>query len=640
MTLQKQFSLSVCGSFFILLSILIINQYTQTIQILNKQHQYRFNNQLNALSRLIQYAPQTSIESIINKNINSDNHSKISIQLTNTDHVIKNDYQHSPLMIPQWFYQQQLLESLTERRIIHFKGRDFATVTITRYPVQEYQQLWQYCYKSGLLLLTVTIFLLLPLIIIIRKKLYPLEKLSLRCKDISKKQYSIYFPLQGSKEIQSIIKTMNHLTQQLDTNFKNQTHEARKIQEQAYRDPISGLGNRTFFIHQLNSWLAQSHRGGIILLRTSLINDCHHQLGYEAGEKLTKNIAQAISNTVTYHDITIAHLSVSEFAVLAPEITKDKLKVIGEALLTIMQSFNHEHPALNNAENAIGLLINQKETTSTHILAALDNTVSMASDNPQSPILLITDEEELPTLGKLEWKQLLLDAIEHNYFIYNNQQVTLQNDEIHHVELFSAIKKGEHYYSARQFLRPLEDLSIGHIFDRHVIHYVFHYLTQNINHPPIAINITQSSIHDSGFINWLYTMMSEYGQLKDRVYFELPESSFVRYPDRTQLFCSSLRNQQFKFGIDNYGRHFQSDNYLKEFKPAYVKIDFAYTHELNDNERSQILSSICRIAHGLNIMTISTRVETETQLERLSELFVTGYQGFINEDNSKKKHSA
>ncbi|MEF1206533.1 hypothetical protein [Photobacterium damselae] len=33
----------------------------------------------------------------------------------------------------------------------------------------------------------------------------------------------------------------------------------------------------------------------------------------------------------------------------------------------------------------------------------------------------------------------------------------------------------------------------------------------------------------------------------------------------------------------------------------------------------------------MNIKTIATRVETETQKERLSDLFITGFQGFVIE---------
>jgi EAL domain-containing protein (putative c-di-GMP-specific phosphodiesterase class I) len=83
--------------------------------------------------------------------------------------------------------------------------------------------------------------------------------------------------------------------------------------------------------------------------------------------------------------------------------------------------------------------------------------------------------------------------------------------------------------------------------------------------------------------------------------------------------------------VDNYGRNFQSLDYLQRFKPDYVKIDFAYTNNIDDDAQGHVLASVCRTAHNLNITTIATRVETEAQLARLSELFVNGFQGYIFE---------
>lgn len=125
--------------------------------------------------------------------------------------------------------------------------------------------------------------------------------------------------------------------------------------------------------------------------------------------------------------------------------------------------------------------------------------------------------------------------------------------------------------------------------------------------------------------------MSNNTQIASRLFFELQKISCIRNTDATSLLCSIIKRYHFGAGIDNYGKHFQSLNYLKEINPDYVKIDYAYTYQLNDQTKSAVLSSICRTAHSLDITAITTRVETETQLERLSDLFVSGYQGFITE---------
>ncbi|MGD6737815.1 EAL domain-containing protein [Photobacterium leiognathi subsp. mandapamensis] len=197
--------------------------------------------------------------------------------------------------------------------------------------------------------------------------------------------------------------------------------------------------------------------------------------------------------------------------------------------------------------------------------------------------------------------------------------------------VFTGIQKNKDFYSAGQFLGAIEDLKIGSWFDRHVIVTIINRLNADRTIGPFAINVTNSSIADPSFIRWLDKLLANNTQVASRLFFELQEISCIRNTDATSILCSTIKRHRFGVGIDNYGRHFQSLTYLKEINPDYVKIDYAYTYQLNDQTKSAVLSSICRTAHSLDIKAIATRVETETQLERLSDLFVSGYQGFITE---------
>lgn len=65
------------------------------------------------------------------------------------------------------------------------------------------------------------------------------------------------------------------------------------------------------------------------------------------------------------------------------------------------------------------------------------------------------------------------------------------------------------------------------------------------------------------------------------------------------------------------------------YRPNYVKLDYLFTHNLDDEKQKFTLTSISRAAHNLGITTIASRVETQTQLDFLSEHFVEVFQGFI-----------
>jgi EAL domain-containing protein (putative c-di-GMP-specific phosphodiesterase class I) len=103
----------------------------------------------------------------------------------------------------------------------------------------------------------------------------------------------------------------------------------------------------------------------------------------------------------------------------------------------------------------------------------------------------------------------------------------------------------------------------------------------------------------------------------------------VHHPHHTALICHAIRSNGAEFGVDNYGRNFHSLDYIKEFRPNYVKLDYLYTHQLDSEKQQFTLTSISRTANNLGIKTIASRVETQTQLDFLSEHFVEVFQGFI-----------
>ncbi|EEZ40118.1 EAL domain-containing protein [Photobacterium damselae] len=437
-------------------------------------------------------------------------------------------------------------------------------------------------------------------------------------------------PMAKNEEFKIITKAFNSLITQLNLNFQAQAKEALKLKEQAYKDPISLLGNRSFFIHQLNSWLQESSKGGVILSKLQFVDDYYQKEGYQIGDQLIKEIATYLEQAVRNTNATVARLSYDEFAILIPSETLENLKLIGENILLMPEQLKLDEELTLN-QTRIGIVLCSEPTTTSNLLAQLDNSLAQAASTPEHPIYVTTDITTKAAFGKQQWKQILLDAIEKDNFSYQYQSVQIGADQIYHYEIFTAIHDSTSRYSANQFLNAIEDLSLGSLFDRNVIIHAINTLLAKKQMPPIAINLTTNSINDPAFVRWLTTTLDTNKNLSHRLYFEIPESCCVRHFDATSILCSTIRFHHFGIGIDNYGRYFQSLNYLQELRPDYVKIDFVYTNQLNDPTKANVLSSICRTAHSLNIKTIATRVETETQKERLSDLFITGFQGFVIE---------
>ena len=477
---------------------------------------------------------------------------------------------------------------------------------------------------------------LLASFIVLRRKLLPLAQLA-------KQPMSLKHPLPkivpNSVEAAAWVNMLGHFKQQLDDIFRQQALEANKLKAQAYQDKVSGLGNRHYFINQLHAWLDNPQQAGLILLKSTLLDEVYQQNDFAKGDSFTRQLAEELNSNIVHVHVYLARLSYDEFAVLLPDISTEKLKHIAECMLGVHQQLEKAYRGEVTDSVFLGLLMIEQASNASNVLGQLDNVLAQATRTPSMPIQLAENQHQVPSFGKQQWKGLLLEAIDTDALDYKYQPVINEHQQQYHLEVFSSLKAKQSCYQASQFLGAIEDVGAGALLDKHVIAHHINLLNADPGQGPFAINLTTNSIIDPAFNRWLDQALSRNQHLAERLHFEIPESCFIQTPDACSLLCSVIRFYKFHFGVDGFGRYFKSLAYLEEFRPDYAKVDYSYTHQLNDELKKQLLSSVCRTAHSLNIMTIATRVETETQLERLSELFVSGFQGFYTEQKQRDRRT-
>ncbi|WEM44880.1 GGDEF domain-containing protein (plasmid) [Photobacterium sp. DA100] len=553
-------------------------------------------------------------------------------------HVLAHDQHYSTVLPDREPQQQSLLLSgfwppLSLQRTLLGNSAQTVSITVSMPAAALTPRFWQQLLPGALLGGAIYLAAMLITFVALRRKLRPLVQLARH--PVSATQTLPPFGT-NSLEAQAWVNMITHFNLQLEDIFRRQALEANKLKTQAYQDKVSGLGNRHYFINQLDAWLDNPQQAGLVLLKSTLLDQVYQQHGFETGDCFTRQFADDLNSNIVHAQVYLARLSYDEFAVLLPNISTDKLKQIGQAMLEVHQRQEKAHHGETSDSVFLGLLIIEQASSASHVLGQLDNILAQATRNPGQPLQLPDNPHQVPSFGKQQWKSLLLEAIENNTVVYQYQPVIDERQQPYHYEVFSSLKAKQARYYANQFLGAIEDVGAGVLLDKHVIAHHINILNADPARGPYAINLTTNSITDPAFNRWLGQALTRNQHLSERLHFDIPEACFIRTPDACSLLCSLIRFHKFRFGVDGYGRYFKSLAYLEEFRPDYAKVDYSYTHQLNDELKKQLLSSICRTAHSLNILTIATRVETETQLERLSDLFVSGFQGFYTEQKLKE----
>jgi EAL domain-containing protein (putative c-di-GMP-specific phosphodiesterase class I)/GGDEF domain-containing protein len=619
----------------LLISVFAI-EFRTTQTFLENQQRSEVNNTINsmglALAPYLENEDKVAAESVINALFDGSYYSAVRLTLLSTNEEIVRVYPIKIENVPKWFTDLNLFRTISENRVITSGWIQLAEVEIVTHPGYAYQQLWNSLTQLGMIFFIVIGLGIVVISMVVKRALSPLQSIVIKMKEVSENNFDTKLAKPKTKDLEAVISGINSMSSQISLSFKAQVQEAEKLRDQVYLDPISGLGNRSFFMGQLNTWLSESSKGGIAILKVNFINRVYEQDGYEAGDALVHQLANLLKATLPSSNVTLTRLNSSEFGFIFPNIEEVELKLAAENIIAYTQDIKGDPTATAPVDAELGVVFNENRKTTTEILSLADNALTQAHASPELLFGYIADESEHELMGKQQWKQFVDEAINEHLFDFTLQLATTNSGAVFHQEVFSAIEKDNQRYSANQYLFALEQLNETSSFDRFVINTMIERILSKEILQPVAINLANGSIEDPSFVRWLTKVLKKNKSITSFLHFEIQETSFIENEDHTALLCNVIRAFGAEFGVDNFGRNFESLEYIETFRPKYVKLDYLFTHQLDDEKQRYILASISRTAKNLGIVTIASRVENKEQLELLSEHNVDVFQGFfINE---------
>ncbi|WP_282175719.1 EAL domain-containing protein [Vibrio nereis] len=633
MTLYKQLVAGMIAVFLMLLISVFIIEFNTTRDNLVQQQRSEVNNTINtvglALAPYLEAKDHVAVESVINALFDGSSYSIVRLIFLDTEEEILRTYPVQAIDVPDWFVSLNLFEKIHDRRVVTSGWMQLAEVEIVSHTGDAYTQLWSAFERLVIAFSIILLIGLFSISFILRRALRPLQLIVKKMEQVAKNQFGDPLPRPATQDLIYVVDGINSMSSQLEKSFKAQAKEAQQLRERAYIDPVSGLGNRAYYMSQLNSWLNESGMGGVAILEASFIKELYEDKGYEAGDGMIRELADHLKVSLTSPDLTLARISTEEFGLILPNMDTSELKLIADSIITFVQDINADPTGMATPNFALGLVHNESRKDSSEILTMLDNALASAKSNPEQSYGYVSSASSSTLMGKQQWKHLVEEAINNDWVNFRFQAAYNSWGQAYHREVFSAIEKDGERFSANQYLYALEQLGVSHVFDEYVIESMVNRLKAERVSEPIAINIAQSSISQPSFIRWVTQFLNKNKDVAELLHFEIPENCFINAPHHTALFCNAVRSAGADFGVDNYGRNFQSLDYINEFRPAYVKLDYLYTHHLDDEKQKFTLTSISRTAHNLGIKTIASRVETQTQLDFLSEHFIEVFQGFI-----------
>jgi diguanylate cyclase (GGDEF)-like protein len=408
-----------------------------------------------------------------------------------------------------------------------------------------------------------------------------------------------------------------------------------------YHDKLTNLVNRQEFESRIDKAVREvksSHQTHALMLldldQFKLVNDT---CGHIAGDELLVRTTRILKAQIREHD-TLARLGGDEFGILLECCNKQMALETGHRIRKAVNEARfiwEGHPY--EVSISIGLVeINDQATDHQQLLSCADIACYAAKDHGRGGVVWFTpnDEEYTKRKKEMQWAPRLRQAVEENRFVLYHQPMTsLRGKPGIHSEFLLRLRGEDGLIAPGFFLPAAERYNLMPLIDRWVVRSVFEYLDRTgLGRQQLGtyfINLSGATLSDQSFFDDIKSLQKQFNIQPARICFEITETAAIDNLVDTVEFIGEIREQGFKFALDDFGVGLSSFSYLKTIPVDYLKIDGSFVSNMLENSIDRgIVNSCNQIAHAAGLETIAEFVEHDRVKEALAVIGVDFAQGF------------
>jgi EAL domain-containing protein (putative c-di-GMP-specific phosphodiesterase class I) len=146
----------------------------------------------------------------------------------------------------------------------------------------------------------------------------------------------------------------------------------------------------------------------------------------------------------------------------------------------------------------------------------------------------------------------------------------------------------------------------------------------------LGVNVSSRQFYGGFDGAFLAEVLAGSGFPAERLVFEITESLLLGEDDRVSSILSDFRDMGVGIVVDDFGTGYSALSYLRRFPVTALKIDRAFTREMETNsDDARLVESIIAMARALGITVVAEGVETEGQAAMLGEMGCAFVQGYL-----------
>jgi diguanylate cyclase (GGDEF)-like protein len=414
------------------------------------------------------------------------------------------------------------------------------------------------------------------------------------------------------------------------------TRQRAQLDRQAFRDPLTELGNRKLFIDHATDALADTHdtTTAVILLDLDGFKDVNDAYGHATGDELLRTAAERLTANVRTND-TVSRLDGDEFVVLLPGLVDDGIAdtvanrilsdlsqplVVGETVLTIPAS--------------AGIALTRDSGMT---LDALMREADLALDQAKADGKGVSRRFDPAQLAIAEQRRHeeadLRRALDENEFEVHYQPIVdLDGERTVGVE---ALVRWNH--PERGLLPPIAFLDLAETLGLlprlggWVLEEACRQAAAWQDQTPgfeLNVNLSASQLGNPGLIDDVRAVLERTGLPPALLVLELTESVALLDLIESARVLGALKELGVRIALDDFGTGFSSLSHLGVLPVDVVKIDKSFVQAMQETTGASVAEAVLQIARTFKLAPVAEGVEDADQASRLRELDCAQAQGY------------
>ena len=473
------------------------------------------------------------------------------------------------------------------------------------------------------------------------------------------KDYSLRIEQKTNDELGHVVSGINNMLKQiedrdrqletyagkLETKVAERTKELELITEQfrhqAYHDELTNLPNRALFLERLNYSISQGERHqqthAVVFLDLDGFKNINDVLGHDMGDELLIEVGKRLAGSIRSSD-TVSRFGGDEFTLLLNDVADiDALEIMARKLLKLLSDPIHCRNREVHLSASIGISLFPRDShKAIDLMKFADTAMYQAKKIGKNNFQFYSPDIHIESLGRMTTENELRTAISKNeLLLYYQPKVDVLKKKITGVEIllrWQHPQKG--LLSPEQFIQVAEEtgqiIPIGKWVLETACQQSIRWKTSEFANLGIAINLSAIQLYQDNLVETLAQCIRKHNMQPTNFQLELTESMVMNDVGRDREVLMQMRELGISLAIDDFGTGYSCLSQLRNIPVDTVKIDRCFVHDLvSDPKAATVIQAIISLSHAMGLKVVAEGVETEKELQLLSQLGCYEIQGFF-----------